>query len=145
MPALIILSPRTTKMKQLESLPINSAGNGYTDSICSSATIGSPARTAPTIGIGTIFFLRQELSSTTSIARELAGSFLIMPISSNRARYPCTVEVDRKPTAVQISRTVGGNPSCQILLRIKSRIVFSLVVNSLCNPNFLATSRTSFL
>ena len=43
-----------------------------------------------------------------SMARGLVGSRLMRPLLSSLERCPWTVEVDDKPTALQISRTVGG-------------------------------------
>ena len=42
------------------------------------------------------------------MALGLVGSLLINPLLSSRARCPCTVELDARPTASPISRTEGG-------------------------------------
>jgi hypothetical protein len=46
--------------------------------------------------------------SSISIARGLDGSRRSSPIFSRFARCACTVEDDASPTALPISRTVGG-------------------------------------
>ena len=52
------------------------------------------------------------------------------PLSSNFAKYPCTVAVELKPTAFPISLTDGGYPTDIICLSIYLNIDFSLEFNS---------------
>ena len=78
-------------------------------SMFSSARIGSPAATWPTSGRplpGRI--VRFALSKSSSIARGFEGSRRSSPIFSRFARCACTVEDECRPTALPISRTVGG-------------------------------------
>ena len=49
-------------------------------------------------------------SGVISSARGLAGSFFKYPFLIKRLIWPWTVDVDERPTASQISRTVGGYP-----------------------------------
>ena len=100
-------------------------------SMFSSARIGSPAATWPTSGRplpGRI--VRFALSKSSSIARGFEGSRLSSPIFSRFARCACTVEDECRPTALPISRTVGGYPVFAAYLRMKSKISFCLLVRS---------------
>ena len=75
----------------------------------SSARIGAPAATVPTSGSplpGEI--VRFALSKSNSIARGFDGSRLTSPSFSRFAKCACTVEDECSPTALPISRTVGG-------------------------------------
>ena len=74
----------------------------------SSARIGSPAATWPTSGRPVCPIAFFALSTSTSIARGLVGSRRRSPIFSRFARCACTVEDECRPTALPISRTVGG-------------------------------------
>lgn len=75
------------------------------------AEIGSPAVTLPIKGTWITPCCSISLSlllSKISIARGFVGSRRISPLLSKRAKWPCTVELDAKPTASPISRTDGG-------------------------------------
>ena len=74
----------------------------------SSARIGSPAATWPTSGSPLGRIALRALSTSSSIARGLVGSRRSSPIFSRLARWACTVEDECRPTALPISRTVGG-------------------------------------
>ena len=52
------------------------------------------------------------------------------PLSSNLARYPCTVAVELSPTAFPISLTDGGYPTFIICFSMYLNIDFSLPFNS---------------
>ena len=73
------------------------------------AKIGEPAVTVPNIGIAVaVAPIAFSPICVNSIALGLLGSRWIYPFFSKRERCPCTVEVEESPTALQISRTVGG-------------------------------------
>ena len=74
----------------------------------SSASIGSPAATSPTSGRPGLRIAFFALSTSSSIARGLVGSRRRSPIFSRFARWAWTVEDECRPTALPISRTVGG-------------------------------------
>ena len=74
----------------------------------SSARIGAPAATWPTSGRPEGRTALLARSTSTSSARGLEGSRLTTPRLSSFARWACTVEDECSPTALPISRTVGG-------------------------------------
>ena len=81
----------------------------------SSASIGAPAATEPSSGRLSARTIPRTLStavptarSSSSIARGFDGSRRSRPIFSRFARWACTVEEDASPTALPMSRTVGG-------------------------------------
>ena len=79
----------------------------------SSARIGEPAATWPTSGspLGRTTDLTPSTArSSSSIARGLDGSRRSRPSFSRLARWACTVDDDASPTALPMSRTVGGYP-----------------------------------
>jgi hypothetical protein len=78
----------------------------------SSARIGWPAATWPTSGsprspVTTLLAASTALSSS-SIARGFEGSRRSIPTFSKFAKCACTVDDDASPTALPMSRTVGG-------------------------------------
>ena len=86
-------------------------GTSTYSSMFSSASIGWPAATWPTSGrpFGRTTFLTPSTAlSSSSIARGLDGSRRSSPIFSRFARWACTVEEEARPTALPMSRTVGG-------------------------------------
>ena len=110
-PASIILSPTTFKINiSLLCVEVKCSGSGKYSSIFSTAVIGTPAVTLPITGtcIVSSTFTSSNCSLTISIALGLVGSLLIYPFSSNLDKCPCTVELEAKPTASPISRTLGG-------------------------------------
>ena len=77
----------------------------------SSASTGWPAATRPTSGSAPSgVTARLALSNSSSIARGLVGSRRRTPYFSRFARWACTVDEEARPTALPISRTVGGYP-----------------------------------
>ena len=84
----------------------------------SSASSGSPAATRPSTGIpdgSTADFTASTAEvavavarSSNSIARGFDGSRRSSPTFSRLARCACTVDDDASPTALPMSRTVGG-------------------------------------
>ena len=78
----------------------------------SSARIGWPAATLPTSGSPsdppTTDFTASTVRSSSSIARGFDGSRRSSPIFSRFARWACTVDDEASPTALPMSRTVGG-------------------------------------
>src|SRR5207302_29576 len=75
-----------------------------------SARIGLPAATLPTTGIDTALrrFWSSSASWTSWTVRDLLGSRLIRPRRSSWFRWLWTVELELRPTASPISRTLGG-------------------------------------
>ena len=77
----------------------------------SSARIGWPAATWPMSGspVGvTASFTAPTALSSISIARGFEGSRRSRPTFSRLARCACTVDDEASPTALPMSRTVGG-------------------------------------
>ena len=77
----------------------------------SSASIGWPAATWPTTGrpLGDTTSLTAPTAlSSNSIARGFDGSRRSRPTFSRLARCACTVDDEASPTALPMSRTVGG-------------------------------------
>ena len=72
------------------------------------ARTGSPAATWPTTGTLDACTARFALPTSSSIARGLVGSRRRRPTFSRFARCACTVDDEWSPTALPISRTVGG-------------------------------------
>src|SRR4051795_8584935 len=60
--------------------------------------------------------------SSSSIARGLDGSRRSRPTFSRLARWACTVDEDASPTALPMSRTVGGYPYLAEYRLMKSKI-----------------------
>src|SRR6202012_2645177 len=100
----------------------------------SSARIGAPAATEPTSGMPLLGRTTLTTLSTpvirSSIARGFDGSRLRSPSFSRFARCAWTVDDECRPTALPISRTVGGEPVLAAYLRMKSKISFCLLVRS---------------
>src|SRR5215210_2388408 len=116
----------------------------------SSARIGCPAATWPTSGrpplLVTTLLAAPTALSSSSIARGFVGSRRSMPTFSRLARWACTVDDEARPTALPMSRTVGGYPyfaeyrlmnskiSCWRLVRSRSTIA-TVLLASLWRPN----------
>jgi hypothetical protein len=86
----------------------------------SSARIGAPAATCPTTGSPGPRIALRALPTSISIARGLVGSRRSSPIFSRLARCAWTVEEECRPTALPISRTVGGYPYLDAYLEMNS-------------------------
>jgi len=74
-------------------------------------TLPTPAATLPTSGRPPGFttdFIASVARSSSSSARGLDGSRRSTPTFSRFARWACTVEDEASPTALPMSRTVGG-------------------------------------
>src|SRR3954453_6936958 len=100
----------------------------------SSARIGWPAATEPTSGnpVGdTTDLTASAARSSSSIARGLEGSRRNSPTFSRLARWACTVEDEARPTALPMSRTVGGYPYLAEYFLMKSKISCWRFVRSL--------------
>src|ERR1019366_7759327 len=73
--------------------------------------------------------------SSSSMALGFEGSRRRRGIFSRLVRCACTVEEDAKPTALPMSRTVGGEPYLAEYLRMKSKISCWRLVRSM--PGYL--------
>ena len=104
MPALIMLSPRISRMK-CSPEPTMLSGSWIYPSASSSARMGTPAATRPSSGTFSICGLS---SRVTSMVRGFMALRCKRPFFSSRVRCPCTVDVDFRSTASPISRTDGG-------------------------------------
>ena len=111
MPASIIESPRTRRMKRSPS-PVRSAGTGSVSSMFSWASTSVPAATSPTTGTWRTgrrsTGAPESGSKRTSMARGFVGLRRMNPRRWSVFRWLCTVEGEVSPTAVPISRTEGG-------------------------------------
>src|SRR5205823_6902176 len=109
-----------------------------------SASTGWPAATWPTSGrpLGRTTLLTPSTAlSSISIARGLDGSRRSSPTFSRLARWAWTVEDDASPTALPMSRTVGGYPWLDEYFLMKSKISCWRLVRSMVGP--LLTSRSA--
>src|SRR3954469_23152353 len=100
----------------------------------SSARIGEPAATCPTSGspLGVTASLTASAArSSSSIARGFEGSRRSRPTFSRLARCACTVDDEARPTALPMSRTVGGYPYFAEYFLMKSKISCWRFVRSL--------------
>src|SRR3954466_13118973 len=100
----------------------------------SSARIGWPAATEPTSGRPageTTDLTASAARSSSSMARGLEGSRRSRPTFSRLARWACTVEEEASPTALPMSRTVGGYPYLAEYFLMKSKISCWRFVRSL--------------
>src|ERR1700712_4847136 len=91
----------------------------------SSASTGEPAATWPTSGRPsgrTIDLTCSTARSSISIARGFVGSRRSSPSFSRLARCACTVDDEARPTALPMSRTVGGYPCLAEYRLMKSKI-----------------------
>src|SRR3712207_149613 len=108
-----MLSPDTLRINKSLFLGMKFKEIGNVSSIFSTANIGIPAVTLPTIGILTISLIIIG-SFKISIVLGLVESLLISPFFSNFDKWLCTDEVELSPTPLQISLTEGGYPFCTI-------------------------------
>src|SRR3954453_20318189 len=135
MPASFIDSPRMRRTYSPWSPPATGGTSTYS-SMFSSARIGWPAATAPTSGrpVGrtsdrtlptassTVLATAVDALSSSSSARGLDGARRSRPSFSRLARCACTVEEEASPTALPVSRTVGGYPCLAEYRLMKSKI-----------------------
>src|SRR3954453_3836905 len=147
MPASFIDSPRMRRTYSPWSPPATGGTSTYS-SMFSSARIGWPAATAPTSGrpVGrtsdrtlstassTVLATAVDALSSSSSARGLDGSRRSRPSFSRLARCACTVDDEARPTALPMSRTVGGYPCLAEYRLMKSKISCWRLVRSTGSP-----------
>ena len=130
-PALIILSPETFKVKMVSLAGIKLAGKVKNSLGFSIASIGVPAVTLPKRGTLTnsSFLGINSFSPLTSIVLNLDLVLEIAPLSSNCFKWVWTVAGLDKPKPAHISLTDGGKPYCTIYFLINVNTSFCFLVS----------------